>query len=88
MAQDILAMEVTDEDAPARPESGDLSPLADTDGVLSEDGQRFDSVNPPSSKCSTLSRFLYRATTAKAVQTNPLTARPLAPVPTSHRSVQ
>ena len=38
---------------------------------LSEDGQPFDSVNPASSKCSTLSRFLYRITTTKSGSDEP-----------------
>ena len=47
MAQDILSMEAAEEDGPARTKAGDMSPVVNTDGALGEDGQRFDSADPP-----------------------------------------
>ena len=73
MAQDILSMEVTDEGAPARPETGDLSPVEDTDGGLQRGWPTVrlgESASSP--KCPPRSGFLYRITTTEAVPATPL----------------
>ena len=61
MAQDILSMEVTDDRAPTRPETGDRSAGGDADNAFGENGQQFDTVNPPPPPNAPLSPDFFTA---------------------------